>query len=56
MMARKKPLTVVEPTVSASQTTAGSFSKPEPKGSVTLVDPNDLDKLIDLLHTEAKVI
>ena len=56
MMARKKPLTVVEPTSSASQTNAGKFSKPAPKGSVTLVDASDLDKLIDLLHIEAKVI
>jgi len=56
MMARKKPLTVVEPTVTASQTSTGNFSKPEPKGSVTLVDASDIDKLVDLLHTEAKVI
>lgn len=56
MMARKKPLTVVEPTSSASQTAPGSFSKPAPKGSVTLVEPGNLDQLIDLLHKEAKVI
>lgn len=56
MMARKKPLTVVEPTSSASQTAVGSFSKPAPKGSVTLVEPGNLDQLIDLLHKEAKVI
>lgn len=56
MMARKKPLTVVEPTVTASQTVAGAFSKPTPKGSVTLVEPGNLDQLIDLLHKEAKVI
>ena len=56
MMARKKPLTVVEPTSSANQTEAGSFSKPAPKGSVKLVEPGNLDQLIDLLHKEAKVI
>jgi len=56
MMARKKPLTVVESTVSASQTAVGSFSKPAPKGSVTLVDAGNLDQLVDLLHKEAKVI
>lgn len=56
MMARKKPLTVVEPTSPANQTAPGSFSKPAPKGSVTLVEPGNLDQLIDLLHKEAKVI
>ena len=56
MMARKKPLTVVEPTATSAQTTAGNFSKPEPKGSVTLIEADNLDKLVDLLHSEAKVI
>ncbi len=56
MMARKKPLNVVEPVGDEAHSEAGSFSKPEPKGSVTLVDAGDLDKLIDLLHKEAKVI
>ncbi len=56
MMARKKPLTVVEPTSSEAYTKAESFSKPEAKGSVTLVDASNIDQLIDLLHKEAKVI
>ena len=56
MMARKKTLTVVEPKNAASLTEASGFSKPAPKGSVTLVDANNLDQLIDLLHKEAKVI
>lgn len=56
MMARKKPLTVVEPVGEVSQTETKSFSKPEAKGSVTLVAPDNLDQLIDLLHKEAKVI
>ncbi|WP_010177421.1 electron transfer flavoprotein subunit beta/FixA family protein [Aquimarina agarilytica] len=56
MMARKKPLSVVEPTGSASQSEPSSFSKPAPKGSVTLVSADNLDELINLLHKEAKVI
>ena len=56
MMARKKPLTVVEPTTSASQTEPEGFSKPAPKGSVKMVSPDNLDELVDLLHNEAKVI
>lgn len=56
MMARKKPLTVNEPSSTDSQTEAKSFSKPAPKGSVTLIDADNIDQLIDLLHKEAKVI
>lgn len=56
MMARKKPLTVVEPAAQETQTTPKGFTKPEPKGSVTLIDANNVDQLIELLHKEAKVI
>lgn len=56
MMARKKPLHLVEPLSTDTQTEAKYFRKPEPKGEVTLVDADDLDKLIDLLHNEAKAI
>lgn len=56
MMARKKPLTVQEPTETDSLTKAVSFEKPAPKGAVKLVEANNLDALIDLLHNEAKVI
>jgi electron transfer flavoprotein beta subunit len=33
-----------------------SFDKPAPKGEVKLIDADDIDTLIDLLHNEAKVI
>lgn len=56
MQARKKPLNVVEPVEAAAQTEAEKFEKPAPKGEVKLVDPDNLDELIDLLHNEAKVI
>ena len=56
MMARQKPLTVVEPLEIDAQTTSVSFEKPDPKGAVKLVSPDNLDELIDLLHNEAKVI
>lgn len=56
MMARKKPLTVVEPIGAAAETTSVSFEKPAPKGEVTLVAPDNLDELINLLHNEAKAI
>ena len=56
MMARKKPLTVVEPIDTNTETTSVKFEKPAPKGAVTLVSPNNLDELVSLLHNEAKVI
>ncbi len=56
MMARQKPLTVVEPIDANAETTSVSFEKPTPKGVVTLVSSDNLDELISLLHNEAKVI
>lgn len=56
MMARQKPLKVLEPINTSDATAAKSFEKPAPKGAVTLVDADNLDELISLLHNEAKVI
>jgi electron transfer flavoprotein beta subunit len=56
MMARKKPLSVVEPTNANVETNSVKFEKPEPKGAVTLVDADNIDELINLLHNEAKAI
>jgi len=56
MMARKKPLNVVEPIGANAETSATSFEKPAPKGAVKLVDADNIDELINLLHNEAKVI
>jgi electron transfer flavoprotein beta subunit len=56
MMARKKPLQVLEATGNDAATAIASFEKPAAKGAVKLVDADNLDELIDLLHNEAKVI
>ncbi|MBU2903377.1 MULTISPECIES: electron transfer flavoprotein subunit beta/FixA family protein [Arenibacter] len=56
MMARQKKLNVVEPTSSNNLTADVKFEKPAPKGKVTLVDADNIDELINLLHNEAKVI
>ena len=56
MMARKKPLNIVEPLETSAKTSSVSFEKPTPKGAVTLVSPDNLDELVSLLHNEAKVI
>ena len=56
MMARKKPLEVVEAVAAANTTSAVKFEKPAPKSAVKLIDPENIDDLINLLHNEAKVI
>ncbi len=56
MMARKKPLNIVEPVDFGVTTTSLSFEKPVARGACKLVDPDNLDELISLLHNEAKVI
>ena len=56
MMARKKPLNVVEPIATDAETSSIKFEKPAPKGDVKLVSPDNLDELVNLLHNEAKVI
>ncbi len=56
MMARKKPLNVVEVIEASTNTTSASFEKPAPRGAVKLVDADNVDELINLLHNEAKVI
>ena len=56
MMARKKPLEVVEAITKDAATNVQSFEKPAPRESVKLVAADNVDELINLLHTEAKVI
>ena len=56
MMARKKPLEVVEPVSNEASTSIQSFEKLPAKGAVKLVDADNVDELISLLHNEAKVI
>ncbi|MDB4643030.1 electron transfer flavoprotein beta subunit/FixA family protein, partial [Flavobacteriaceae bacterium] len=56
MQARKKPLEVIASTDAVASSKVTSFEKPAPKGAVKLVDAEDIDSLIDLLHNEAKVI
>lgn len=56
MMARKKPLNVVEPASADTYTSSDKFEKPAPKGDIKLIAEDNLDELVDLLHNEAKVI
>ncbi len=54
MQARQKTLSVVEPVETTKATEDIKFEKPAPKGAVKLVD--NVDDLVNLLHSEAKVI
>lgn len=56
MMARQKTLNVIPPKEATQASRDIEFTKPTPKGEVTLVDPDNIEKLVELLHTEAKVI
>ena len=56
MQARKKPLEVIEPVDVIHKTTTVKFYKPETNKEVKMIDAQDLDKLIYLLHNEAKVL
>ena len=56
MMSRKKPLTIIEPKFKKFQTKTVKYEKLPPKSEVKLVNPENINDLIDLLHNEAKVI
>lgn len=56
MQARQKPLNIIEPVGAEPQTTIDKYEKMPIKGNVTMIDPDNLDELINLLHNEAKVI
>jgi len=56
MSARTKPLEVVAATDMDSLTEVVEFSIPEEKGSCKYIDPENAGDLIELLHSEAKVI
>lgn len=56
MMAKSKPLTVVDPVSGENPAVPVKFELPPPKSGVKLVDPEDMDELVRLLHEEAKAI
>jgi electron transfer flavoprotein beta subunit len=56
MTAKTKALTILEPVSANNATKAIKFEKPASKQAVKLVNADNLDELINLLHNEAKVI
>tara|TARA_R110000850_G_scaffold203228_1_gene329536 strand:+ start:159263 stop:160009 length:747 start_codon:yes stop_codon:yes gene_type:complete len=56
MQARQKPLKVVEPVSAENATETKGYEKPAAKGAVKMIDPENVEELVNLLHNEAKVI
>ena len=56
MGARTKPLTVVPATNTEKLTTIKSFTLSAGRTTCKMIDENNMDELVNLLHTEAKVI
>lgn len=56
MMARKKPLKVVEATNVEPLTEIVSYEMPQPKGKCKMIEAENVKELVNLLHNEAKVI
>lgn len=56
MSARTKPLNVVEPSDNATHSTIAAYELPPAKGSVKMIDADNVSELVDLLRNEAKVI
>jgi electron transfer flavoprotein beta subunit len=56
MMARTKPIKVTAPVATDILVEAQTFEVPAPKAACKMVDAEDTDKLLELLHGEAKVL
>lgn len=56
MAARTKPLTVIAPAAIEELTSYVEYGLPAAKSAVKMIDPNNMDELVALLHNEAKVI
>jgi len=56
MMARKKPLNVVDAAAVEALTGYVHFELPPPKPDCKMVDPDNVAELVDLLQNEAKVL
>lgn len=56
MMAKRKPLEVVEAVQAEVLREIIQYELPAPKAAVKLIDPENVSELVELLHNEAKVI
>lgn len=56
MMARQKPLEVVQPADISAMTATTGFETLPPKAPCKMIDPGDVKQLVQLLQNEARVI
>ncbi len=56
IMAKKKPLSVVEPVDAEALTENTEYELPEPKAACRMISPDNVKELVELLRNEAKVI
>ena len=56
MMAKRKPLAVVPAVDFENPVVISHYELPPPKSAVKLIDPENMDELVRLLHEEAKVV
>lgn len=56
MSARTKPLSVIEPVEVKLSSAITAYEVPAPRGQVKLISADETARLVDLLHSEAKVI
>jgi electron transfer flavoprotein beta subunit len=56
MAARTKPLQVVAPIAIDQMTTYVNYTTPNAKSACKMIDPTNMDQLVEFLHNEAKVI
>jgi electron transfer flavoprotein beta subunit len=56
MAARTKPLQVVAALAVDQMTTYVNYTMPNAKSACKMIDPSNMDQLVELLHNEAKVI
>ena len=56
IMAKKKPLSVVQPVEAEALTENIEFKLPEPKAACKMISPDNVKELVELLKNEAKVI
>lgn len=56
MAARTKPLNVVAPQAIEPLTTFESYTLPDAKTACMMIDPTNMDELVEMLHNKSKVI
>lgn len=56
MMAKRKKIQVIAPVAADDAATVVKYAYPAEKAGVKLIDPDNMDELVNLLHNEAKVI